>query len=240
MVGSRNTNQRCQRASHLIRNAIVFVCFVFSSLYGCSDQESAATVSTVVELQHTTIEEALPLIEPTIPNDIQYNYSTNKIVFYAKADELNNTLKLLTTLDRPPAQYLVEFRLPQKANTTRYSTNHSTHLPISSLQVLENKEAKVTTDETIFYPFFDEPVTLNINKSIVKITKRDSLNSELALSLTGTSKGKLKAFHSEWVVPHNRWTRIAPQAPSRNKTYSTPKKNPLDLEVRITPVSNGF
>lgn len=203
----------------------------------CSKQTAQ---STVIELQFISAEEALPLITPTIPEDVEHQQAGNRIVFYTDASQIKATLNLLETLDAPPIQYLVEFRQPRKPNTISYSTRKQSDLPISSFQVMEGKTASINTTETIFYPFFDGPVTLDINQSTIKIRKRDDLTSELSLLLQGTVKGKQQRFESSWALPNNRWTAISPKPISKNKSYSTRKRSPLDVEVRISPVSNGF
>lgn len=238
MVGSRIASQGRPRITPLNWSKVFTGLILCICMAGCAEHEDKAT--TVVELQFFNVDDAMTLIAPTIPEGVQYNHSSNKIVFYSSAAKLTNTLKLLEELDQPPKQFLVEFRIPQKKHTKTYSTTKDTHLPISSLQVTENKLSTIATDETIFYPFFDSEVTLNRNSSSIKITKRDSLNSELELSLAGTTKGRLQSFNSTWVLPHNRWVALSPKQSTANKSYSTRKKNPLDIEVRITPASNGF
>lgn len=238
MVGSRIASQGRSRAASIGLFAIVFGLVLLSGISGCSEEQEQAT--TIVELQFFKVEDAIPLIAPTIPEGVQYNYSSNNIVFYAAASELTNTINLLKKLDQAPKQYLIEFRIPQKQSTKTYSTAKGTHLPISSLQVMENTQARISTDETIFYPFFESEVTLNRNSSTIRVVKHDDLNSKLELFLAGTRKGQLQSFSSTWVLPHNRWVALSPKMKTTAKTYSTRKKNPLDIEVKITPTSNGF
>ncbi len=247
MVGSCNTVRRRTRAaslSHTLLSSVSLSCALLSLLLlagvlaGCDAKKDQVTL---VELHHISADEALALITPMIPQDMVVTQDRNRLLLYAPADKLNNVLATLEQIDRPARSYLVEIRHSQPKGIIRYTTQSKTDFPLNSFRLTEHKAATLRVDKTFLYPFFDAPVTLADNTLEVSVKYLSEMNSEVSLSAMTTVSDRQQHFQSSWIVPHGHWQVISPK-PNQNTTkqFSTDKKNPLDLELRVSPISNGF
>lgn len=228
MVESRSGYPRSSRPAYLI-----FLVVAFSFFTACSKEEPEATI---VELQFTSTENVLSTVEKTLPKDIEFTTTENKFIFFADQNRLKGTLKILASLDKAPTEYKLYFRPSQPKSVKSYSTTRQTALPMQSLRVSEGETAKVESTKTILFPFFESATKIKLSEAQATINKLDNLNSKLTLKISGTQKGINKSYSSSWVIPHNRWQKISPQITEDGlKRYSTAKRNPIEIEVKVTP-----
>lgn len=159
MVAQRSSNSRCK--------ALVYLALL--ALIACTE-----TQYTMVELEHKSPDELLPIIEHQLKGDIEYHTAGQTIVFYAHKKDIQSTIALLAKIDQPINQlniYTLEFSWK---NPARYST---TKLP-TPIPVTENKKHTVTLFDKpwVIYiqPANDQQVLLTIKNK----KKRKSKNQQ--------------------------------------------------------------
>jgi len=213
------------------------MCIVLLAV-GCDKQKDQVTL---VELHHVSAAEAIELITPMIPEGLIVSQDGSRILLAAPSDEIGEILLTLEQIDRPKSSYQLEMRLRRSSNAKHYSTSKQTDFSLNSFRLSEGKEAALTVSETLLYPFFEAPVTMTSHALKVSIKYLSPLNSQLNFSVTTTISGKQHHFESSWITPHNQWQTLSPQNQEATaNTFSTRKKNPLDLEIRISPMTSGF
>lgn len=181
--------------------------------------------TTLIRFQHRELTPLLPAIRKILPDNIDFESADNQLIIFAGTDELSLYLPALTALDRPPAQYIFEWRSAQgNAQYKLYTTDAV--IPPKAIRLSENDVAR----------------QLNIHwgrsreaKSI-RVRYLSPAESQLDIELSASTPQQLSQQQVSFILPHGQWQMLNPRDPGEISTAQEPA---MEIRLQLLPSADG-
>lgn len=191
------------------------------TLLACTPRQE----TTLIRFQHRELTPLLPAIRKILPDNIDFESADNQLIIFAGTQELSLYMPALTALDRPPAQYIFEWRSAQgNAQYKHYSTDAVK--PPQAIRLSENNAAR--------------QLNIHWGRSLeaktIEVRYLSPGESQLNIELSANNPQQLSQQRLSFIMPHGQWQMLNPT--SRGQ-ISTAQEASLEIRLQLVPSADG-